>query len=416
MLTREENDLLTRAGPGMPMGELIRRYWERALLASDLPRPDCPPRRVKLLGERLVAFRSSDGKVGLVEERCPHRGASLFFGRNEENGLRCVYHGWKFDLEGRCVDMPSEPAQSNFKNKVRITAYPCLERGGLVWTYMGPSARQPGFPELEWALVPESHRYVTRHVQESNWFQGLEGGFDSSHLSFLHRGDTAGGTRIVPDRYEAVAAGPGLLCATGRSAAGGEVSWGIEVMAMPFHKLITFQPGRPLGAHMWVPIDDENCMIYSIEYQPRRAVTREELDRSLEHRYIHAENLPGSDRCVRNKDNDYLVDRALQASGASYTGIRGFGIQDCGIQESMGPICDRTREHLGTSDVHLIQLRRFMLRTLNTLREGGTLPAADPADYRVRVANFTLPGGQAVDPTARASVRPDPADACVTAD
>jgi phenylpropionate dioxygenase-like ring-hydroxylating dioxygenase large terminal subunit len=411
MLTREENELLTRTGPGTPMGELIRRYWVPVVFSRDLPRPDCPPLRVKLLGERLVAWRASDGRVGLVDERCPHRGASLFFGRNEEQGLRCVYHGWKFDLDGACVDMPSEPRESGFRHKVCLTAYPCLERAGLVWTYMGPAGLAPGFPELEWTLVPESHRYVTRHVQECNWFQGLEGGFDASHLSFLHRGDTAGGTRVVPARYESVETDFGLACATGRPDGSQEVLWNVEIMAMPFHKLITRQPDRPLGGHMWVPIDDEHCMIYSIEYQNDHALTAAELDRSLEHRYIHAENLPGSDRCVRNKDNDYLIDRDLQASGASYTGLKGFGIQDCSIQESMGPILDRTREHLGASDVHLIQLRRLMLRALKALIAGQPLPAREARDYRVRVANFTLPRGRSAEPAVRERIRPGAADA-----
>jgi len=398
MLSREENELLTRTGPGTPMGELMRGYWIPVLFSRDLAKPDCPPRRVTLLGERLVLFRSSNGEAGLVDERCPHRGASLFFGRNEENGLRCVYHGWKFDVQGRCVDMPSEPPESNFKNKVCITAYPCVERGGLIWTYMGPPGSKPEFPQLEWTLVPDSHRYVTRHIQECNWFQGLEGGFDASHLSFLHRGDTDG-TRVLPACYETVPAAFGLVCATGRTAGDGDISWSVEMMAMPFHKLITAQPHRPFGAHMWVPMDDENCMVYSIEYQPDRPLTNEDIDRSIEYRYIHAENLPGSDRCVRNRDNDYLIDRELQASGASYTGFKGFGIQDCGIQESMGPIYDRTREHLGSSDVHIIQLRRFLLRALKDREAPARRPAAE--DYRVRVFNFTLPKGQAPESAVR---------------
>jgi phthalate 4,5-dioxygenase len=168
MLTREENELLTRTGPGTLMGELMRRYWLPALPLDRLPEPDCPPVRVKLLGERLVAFRDSSGRIGLLDERCPHRTASLFFGRNEECGLRCVYHGWKFDIEGNCVDMPSEPAESNYKDKIKQKAYPCLERGGLIWTYMGPADARPAFPDIEWTQVPASHRYVTRHLQECN--------------------------------------------------------------------------------------------------------------------------------------------------------------------------------------------------------------------------------------------------------
>src|SRR5579884_8904 len=150
MLKREENELITRVGPGTPMGATMRRYWMPALLSSELPEPDCPPIRVRLLGENLVAFRDSNGAVGLLQENCPHRGASLFFGRNEECGLRCVYHGWKFDTEGNCIDMPNEPAESDFRTKVKAVAYPCVEKAGLVWTYLGPSEKQPPVPNLEW--------------------------------------------------------------------------------------------------------------------------------------------------------------------------------------------------------------------------------------------------------------------------
>lgn len=394
MLTREENDLLTRTGPGTAMGTLMRRYWIPVLFSHQLPEPDCAPLRVKVLREKLVAFRDTSGKVGLIEERCPHRGASMFFGRNEEQGLRCVYHGWKFDMTGRCVDMPSEPPESNFKHKVKITAYPCLERGGLVWAYMGPPELKPAFPDFEWTRVPDSHRFATRHIQECNWFQGFEGGFDASHLRFLHRGDTAGGTRPLPLQYEPVPTDYGMIFGSSRPDEAAGTLWSAELMLMPFHKLIAFQPGRPRGAHMWVPIDDENCMIYSVEYRPDRPLVESDIDRSLAWRYIHAENIPGSERCILNRDNDYMIDRDLQKSGESYTGLKGFGIQDCGIQESMGPIADRTTEHLGTSDIHLIQLRRYMLRALKALQNDGALPGGDPAAYRKRTALFSLSPGQ----------------------
>src|SRR5579859_8197660 len=189
MLSRDENELITRVGPGTPMGSLMREYWLPAMLSSELPAPDSDPVRVMLLGERLIAFRESGGKVGLLANHCPHRGASLFFGRNEEAGLRCVYHGWKFDVDGNCVDMPNEPPESNFKHKIKTTAYPCLERGGIIWTCMGPPELQPGAPEYGFCLVPESQRFATRHAQECNWLQALEGGHDTAHVPFLHLGD-----------------------------------------------------------------------------------------------------------------------------------------------------------------------------------------------------------------------------------
>src|SRR5919199_2435417 len=187
MLTREDNALLTRVGPGTPMGKLLRCFWLPFALDSELPQPDGDPIRVRLLGEDLVAFRDSNGQVGLLAANCPHRGASLFFGRNEECGLRCVYHGWKFDTSGACVDMPNEPAESNFREKIKAPAYPCRERNGIVWTYLGPRGEPPPLPELGWALVPALQRQSLRYARACNWLQALEGDIDSSHVNYLHR-------------------------------------------------------------------------------------------------------------------------------------------------------------------------------------------------------------------------------------
>lgn len=413
MATHEENELLVRTGPGTPMGTLMRRYWIPALFSDALAEPDCAPVRVKLLNENLVASRDTQGRVGLFDERCPHRNASLFFGRNEEDGLRCVYHGWKFDIEGNCVDMPSEPAESSYKNRVKAVAYPCLERGGIVWTYMGPPATKPGFPELEWTRVPANQRYATRHLQECNWFQAFEGGFDTSHLAFLHSSESKG-TGLGPPRYYEIVPMPfGFVSGSGRDLDDGGTSWTANVMAMPFHKVISRQPGidPPIGAHAWVPIDDENCMIYSIEFHPDRPLEDKEMEPSKNWLFIHAETLPGSDRCVRNLDNDFMIDRALQKSGKSWTGLKGFGIQDCGIQESMGRISDRTREHLGTSDTHLIKLRRLMLRTLAEMAQGVEPPGLDPLSYRVRSAAFSLPRGKVFETEVFEHLRTDVAAA-----
>src|SRR5215216_5230956 len=165
MLSREDNELIARVGPGTPMGEVFRRFWLPALLERELPEPDCAPMRVRLLGEDLVAFRDSTGQVGFLAENCPHRGASLFFGRNEESGLRCVYHGWKFDVSGQCIDMPNEPAESDFKTKVKPVAYPCREVNGIIWTYMGPRQEPPPLPELGWAMVSASQRQSLRYAR-----------------------------------------------------------------------------------------------------------------------------------------------------------------------------------------------------------------------------------------------------------
>ena len=405
MATQQENELLTRTGPGTPMGTLLRRYWTPALLSAQLPEPDGAPVRVKLLNENLIAFRDTSGKVGLVGERCPHRGASMFFARNEENGLRCVYHGWKFDATGACLDIPSEGPASSYRQKVKLPAYPCVERGGVVWTYMGPPELKPEFPEIEWAAVPASHRFLTRHIQECNWFQAMEGGFDSSHLTFLHRGDTKylgreddqGGVFPIPTRFEMHPTEFGCAAASGHDKGAGTVKWNVSLFLMPFHKLIARAPATaPIGAHMWVPIDDENCMIYSIEYQPDRPLQDKEIERSRQWLYIHGECLPGSDRAVLNRDNDYMVDRTKQKKD-NYTGITGFGMQDCAIQESMGPIADRTTEHLLASDLQIVKLRRFLLRAVADMQAGAKLPGLDPSAFRVRSGVFVASGGKSFE-------------------
>ena len=195
MLSPEENELVTRTDAGTPMGEVMRRYWMPAALASELPEPDCPPIRVRLLGEKLVAFRDSQGRVGLIDEFCAHRRASLFLGRNEESGLRCVYHGWKYDTRGTCLDMPNEPAESNFKHAVRLKAYATAELGGLIWAYMGSPEKIPPLPKFEWTQVPENYRHLSKMWQECNWLQALEGAIDNAHAGFLHRALTDKTTR-----------------------------------------------------------------------------------------------------------------------------------------------------------------------------------------------------------------------------
>ncbi len=399
MLTARDNELLTATGPGTPMGQLMRRYWIPAFFSSELPEPDCPPVRVKLLNESLVAFRATDGQVGLLGQHCPHRGASLFFGRNEECGLRCVYHGWKFDVTGQCIDMPNEPPESNFKHKIRTTAYPCVERGGLVWTYMGPPHLQPGLPALEWAVVPESHRYGSVRLQQCNWFQAMEGGIDSSHISFLHRGDGTAkiASRLTADtapKFEIVDTDYGFMIGARRDVEAERSYWRITQWLMPWYTMIPRAGDDvPIGAHAWVPVDDESCLAYSIEWHPDRPLSDQEMEKSRTWNYIHAENIPGSHRTVLNKDNDYLIDRALQKSGRSFTGIKGIGMQDAAIQESMGPIFDRGQEHLGTSDTAIITVRRYLLRVLKEMEEGKDPPGLNPASQRVRSAGFMLPRG-----------------------
>ncbi|ETX08861.1 MAG: hypothetical protein ETSY2_02930 [Candidatus Entotheonella gemina] len=207
MLSVQENERLTRTGPGTPMGETLRRYWIPALLAWELPAPDCPPVQLQLLGERLVAFRDTQGSIGLLDELCPHRRASLWLGRNEDCGLRCVYHGWKFDVEGNCVDQMNEP--ESFQDKIHLTSYPTVELGGVIWAYMGPRELQPPLPKFAWTQVPDTHRHISKVIQECNWLQALEGGIDTSHAQILHRyfidgiGPTGAGARGGAPKVEA---------------------------------------------------------------------------------------------------------------------------------------------------------------------------------------------------------------------
>ena len=186
MLSREDNEIVTNTDRGTPMGELFRRFWLPVALAEELPGPDSTPLRVKIMNEDLIAFRDTDGRVGLVDAYCPHRGAPMFFGRNEENGLRCVYHGWKFDVDGVCTDLPNAPEGETFKSKIHITSYPCEDRGGLIWAYMGPAEKKPPFPEFEWVKLGKEHRYINKFRLECNYLQAMEGDYDPSHAGFLH--------------------------------------------------------------------------------------------------------------------------------------------------------------------------------------------------------------------------------------
>jgi phthalate 4,5-dioxygenase len=405
----EENELLTRIGPGTPMGELFRRYWIPALFSDELPGPDCAPVRVRLLGEDLVAFRDTADQIALVEPHCPHRGAPLFFGRNEESGLRCVFHGWKFDVRGNCVDTPSEPPESTFKEKIHLKAYTGRDLGGLIWVYMGPRELMPGLPELEWALIPQENRFLSRRLQECNYLQAMEGGIDSSHVSFLHQdlalvsdktkgsvlrgkgrgreliqGDTAPAFEIQETAY-------GLRIAARRNADENNYYWRITQWLMPWYTMIPPYGEGPVGGHAWVPIDDEHTWTYNMNWHPARRLRLEELAEMRAGGGIHSPVISGTNTPKQNKSNDYLIDRELQKSGLSRTGIRGIAAQDIAIQEGMGSIQDRTKEHLGTSDMAIIAARRRLMKAARQLREATPPPGLDPASQRVRAISVVLP-------------------------
>lgn len=421
MLKHEQNDLVTRTDAGSPMGELFRRYWLPALLATELPEPDCPPVRLRLLGERMLALRDSDGRLGAIDEFCAHRGVSLWFGRNEEGGIRCPYHGWKYDITGQCVEVPSEPEGSRFCEKVKLKSYPMVERGGVIWIYMGPPEFQPPLPEWEFATVSAPQRFVSKRLQECNWLQALEGGIDSSHVSFLHSGSlrtdplfkgAKGNQYNMEDlrpQFEVAEAEGGLFIGVRRNAEAGHYYWRITPWVVPCFTMVPPRGDHPVHGHFWVPIDDENCWAWSFDYHPTRALTDAERQAMENGAGIHCRYVPGTFIPLANKSNDYLMDRARQKSGELYSGIEGIAIQDSSLQESMGPIQDRTRETLTTTDRGIVQARRRLMAAATALAESGTPPpGTSPEVQRVRSAALVLPKDQPFLQAAREALRAEP--------
>ena len=421
MLSIEDNELLCRVGRGTPMGNLIREYWIPALISTELPEADGPPVRVRLLGENLIAFRVTSGKVGLIQNHCPHRGASLFFGRNEEEGIRCAYHGWKFDCEGACIDMPSEPEESSFKSRVRARAYRCVERNGIVWTYMGSRQTPPPLPDIEPNLVAGEDVVIQKALRECNWFQGLEGDIDTSHLGFLHLGSVKPETvkpgtfdyYILADRapkYEVVDTEFGTSYGCYRPADPDTYYWRIAHFLFPFYTMIpTGVLGMQVLVRAWVPVDDEHIMFWSIAVASTRmgrgATGGASALQAGRQAAAAAGGLAGGHgfrpdttdwigrfRLVQNKENDYLIDRDAQKT-TSFTGIAGIHQQDQAITESMGPIIDRTEEHLGTSDAMVIRTRRRAINAAKALRDRGETPPGvdDPRVYLCRSGGVVLP-------------------------
>ncbi|HEX3591740.1 MAG TPA: Rieske 2Fe-2S domain-containing protein [Pseudonocardiaceae bacterium] len=407
MLKQEINELLTRTGPGTEMGDLFRQYWVPALLAEELPENGCPPVRVKLLSERMIAFRDSDGRYGLMDEFCAHRGASLWFGNNETGGLRCAYHGWKYDVTGQCVEVPSEPENSNFCKKVKLTAYPLVKIGDVLWAYLGDPATQPPLPEFEFVHVPAEQVFTSKRWQECNWLQALEGGIDSSHVSWLHsaglRNDplfkgSKGNEYNMNDMkpfFEVVDSDGGLYVGVRRNAEEGHYYWRITPWVMPAFTMVPPRADHPVHGHFWVPIDDENCWVFTFDYQPVRALTEDEVAAMEAGHGVHNEYVPGTYRPLANRDNDYLMDRDAQRRGETFSGIKGIAMQDASLQESMGPIVDRSKERLVSADSGIIKARRKLVQAALDLREKGTTPpGVDPAHHRVRSAAIVLPKEQ----------------------
>jgi phthalate 4,5-dioxygenase oxygenase subunit len=407
VLTRQENERLVRIGPGTSGGDLFRRYWQPALLSSELPENDGAPVRVRLLGEDLVAFRDTNGDVGLVGAFCPHRRAPMFFGRNEECGLRCVYHGWKFDKNGTCVDMPSEPPDSLFKTKVTIDAYPTWEGGGVVWTYMGPRELQPPRPNYEWVRAPSTHCRVSKTFEDANYLQALEGGLDTAHSSFAHNeklgdrnwirnrdgaprldvqktdyGYTYISTRNMGDDGKYVRVYHYIMPT--QALRGGVTSWtGVGKAEVP-----------RLDGHIWVPIDDETTWVYNMvwSYDRNVPITAEWHARDEARFGRGADDLiPGTFKLKKTIANDFMIDREMQKT-KTYTGIVGVNTQDMALQEGMGHIVDRSLEHLGTSDKAIIACRQLLHEAMKAIEAGKPPRGVDPSSYeRVRPYDAVIP-------------------------
>ena len=392
MLKKEDNELLTRTGPGTPMGELFRRYWIPAVRSEELEK-DGQPVRVKLLGEDLIAFRDTEGRVGLVEEYCPHRGTSLYYGINEECGLRCIYHGWKFDVNGTCVELPSEPEESNFRKSIKLKSYPVREVKGIVWTYMGPPEKMPPFPEFYWMNLPQENLLIERVWQECNYLQVIENDLDFVHAAFLHKahkkqnvkqGILSSDLGIDPDhplvknppvKQDVEDTNYGKRCIA--------VGVGNEEQNafMEIHYIFPFYtyPPRFKGEdgmwHAFIPRDDYSTWSWDVQFahdhpidvEAQRARRGLELDKDL--------------RKVRNLRNDYMQDRELMRE-ENFSGIRGIANQDHAATETMGPIVDRTRERLGTSDVPIIHMRRMLLKQVRAFQNGAEPFALDNQSLR----------------------------------
>jgi phthalate 4,5-dioxygenase len=398
MFSREENEFLTRVGPGTPIGTLMRRYWIPALLSEEILLPDCAPVRVRLLGEDLVAFRDSNGRVGLLDEHCSHRGTSLFFGRNEECGLRCIYHGWKYDVEGNVLETPAEPADSDFKKKIHHTAYPCKEVAGIVFTYMGPQQKMPLLPAYEWVSLPADRMHVVKAYLECNYLQGIEGDFDSSHTTFLHCNNLADLSRLNRNgapALEAEATDYGMRAISIRKLAADQSYVRISPFIMPAFSIVPgpatakFTENDSRAFRFWIPRDDTSTWFYIL--------TMRDVPFSDDERMAARSWVDANYRRVRNASNHYLQDRELQKTRI-YSGIKAIipAEQDACATESMGPIYDRTHEHLGYSDKTIIALRRTLLLAAQSVQEGREPPhvildSKDNDFSRLRAVKGVLP-------------------------
>ena len=403
MLTPEETKFLTQTGPGTPMGDLFRRYWQPFLLSEELPENDGPAKRVRFLGEDLVAFRDTDGKLGLIDERCPHRGASMYFGINQECGLMCIYHGWKFDTEGNCVDMPSDLPGSNFKDKVHITSYPVIESARVLWTYMGPPDKQPPPPNYIMNTLPDENVMAMRTPIYCNYLQSIEGNLDSTHIGTLHMsyadetpvddGSDKPGYPSLPfaiflrayykyARVDVQDTDYGYRLIAVRPTPNGNQHVRINNLAIPVMTWISGMRGvGSIFTHP--PIDDENCERIGWQISRDRPFSAAERQ-AYKARSMIMDPADPSRRLMR-VDNDYMQDRKAQKE-VNPPGIYPGAEQDYCVTETMGTVMDRTKEHLYGGDSAIIRLRQMLGKSARDLQEGIEPPGADGSIpyYKIR--------------------------------
>jgi nitrite reductase/ring-hydroxylating ferredoxin subunit len=385
LLSREENDLLTRTGRGTPCGELMRRYWQPAALSEELPLGGAPM-PVRLLGEDLALFRDDQGQPGLIGLHCPHRGADLSYGRLEDGGLRCIYHGWLFDTRGSCLEQPGEPAGSEFYRKIHMTGYPCQEAAGIIFAYLGPG-EPPLLPAYEFLTVPDEQRYVTKALHECNYLQGNEGNIDPPHLSFLHRMFREGDGWAPPTPVQGGLASAntlfgrdpaptlevqetefGLLIFAVRDGGADERYLRISNFILP--NLSAFPGGGAsdgYGVNWHVPIDDDTNWKFNITFRRRGPIDKALLKQRIA-------QLTPDYRLVRNRSNRYLQDRD-EMKDRTFSGLgTSFMVHDACATETMGHVQERGQEHLGHTDRAIIAARLQLLQAIRQVAGGREAP------------------------------------------
>ena len=397
MLSAEDNETLVRVGPGTPMGELIRRFWVPAILSTELTDNDGKPVRIRLLGEDLMAFRDTEGRIGLLEEHCPHRGASLALGVNADCGIRCLYHGWKFDVTGKCVDTPTEDEDSKISSRVRAKAYATHEAGGVIWAYMGPPAERPAFPEFEWLSMPAGKSVPFKIMEDCNYAQAVEGTIDSAHAGVLHRDSPWGEPgkyaheKDLRPKLEVEHSAYGLRYGAVRKLDDKQLHVRITQVVLPFFTLIPpngfgpFKDRRLINA--FVPRDDVTTWHIQWFFDPTKPI---DVEARIEEGGIWIDE---NFRKKRNIDNWYLQDRQMMRT-RNMSGIEGVVTQDHAVTESQGRILDRTRENLAASDIAVVTWRRQMIREARALAESKQKPEVfrENVDWgRIKAATVAFP-------------------------